>query len=188
MAAFLSFADLGIRPPCLFLGWEHLHCASRNASVHCASALPFTLARWAISIDGSGGKDGAPASWAAIVLANDGHLRLQPYTAFAGLVLGPQQSQSVGGVSCTSTTAEGTALAWTLLWIIAKSRGLAVLIVYDATVGIDVAQGHYSWHAEAKLSFVLFCVPSPSSRPRTLLLASSMRLLIRAILGMNWRR
>ena len=63
-----------------------------------------------IAIDGSGGKDGAPASWAVIVLANDGHLQFRPYTAFAGLVLGPEQFQSVGAVGCNSTTAEGTAL------------------------------------------------------------------------------
>ena len=123
--------------------------------MHCANGLPFTLARRAISIDGSGGKDGAPASWAAIVLANDGHMRLKPYTAFAGWVLGPQQSQSVGTVSCNSTPAEGAALAWTLLWVIAISRGLPVSIVYDAIVGIDVAQGHASWHADANLSFVV---------------------------------
>ena len=57
------------------LEWEHVHCASRDALVHCANGLPFTLARRAISIDGSGGKDGAPASRAAIALANDGHLQ-----------------------------------------------------------------------------------------------------------------
>ena len=156
--------------------------------MHCANALAISLAYWVISIDGSGGEDGAPASRAVIVLANDGHLHFKPYTAFAGLVLGPQPFQSVGLVSVNSITAEGTALAWTLLWIIANSRGLPVLIVYDATVGIDVAQGHASWHAEAKLS--LSCVlraPSPSSRPRKLVLASSRRLLTRAILGMNWR-
>ena len=39
-----------------------------------------------ISIDGSGGKDGAPASWAVIVLANDGHLQFKPYTAFCRIV------------------------------------------------------------------------------------------------------
>ena len=83
--------------------------------------MPIMLARWVISIDGSGGKDGAPASWAVIVLANDGHLQFEPYTAFAGLFLGPHQSQSVGVVTCNSTTAEGTALTWTLLWIIANS-------------------------------------------------------------------
>ena len=125
--------------------------------MHCANALPFTLACWVISIDGSGGKDVAPASWAVVVLANDGHVQSKPYTACAGLVLGPQQSQSVGFVSCNSTTAEGTALAWTLLWIIAKSRGLAVLIVYDATVGNDVAQGRASWHAEATVVLLLAC-------------------------------
>ena len=125
--------------------------------VHCANALPFTLARWVISIDGSGGKDGAPASCAVIVIANIGHLQFKPYTAFAGLVLGPQQSQSVGAVSWNSITAEGTALAWNLLRSIAYSRGLPGLIVYDATVGIDVAQGHASWHAEAKLSSFCAC-------------------------------
>ena len=121
--------------------------------MHCANALPFTLACWVTSIGGNGGKDGAPASWAVVVLANDGHVQLKPYTACAGLVLGPQQSQSVGAVSCNAITAEGTALAWTLFWIIANCRGLPVLIVYDATVGIDVAQGHAPWHAEATLSF-----------------------------------
>ena len=75
------------------LEWEHLQGASRDALAQSANALPFTLARWLISIDGSGGKDGAPASWAVLVLSNDGHLQLKPYTAFcAGLVLGPQQS------------------------------------------------------------------------------------------------
>ena len=44
------------------------------------------------------------------------------------------------------------------LWAIAISRGLPVLIVYDATVGIDVAQGHASWHVEAKLSLIVFFV------------------------------
>ena len=44
---------------------------------------------------------------------------------------------------------------FTLLWVIANSRGLPVLIFYDATVGIDAAQGHGSWPAEAKFpSFV----------------------------------
>ena len=89
--------------------------------MHGANALPFTLERMVISIGGSGGKDGAPASWAVIVLANDGHLRFEPYTAFAGLFLGPHQSQSVGAVTCNSTTAEGAALTWTLLWIIVNS-------------------------------------------------------------------
>ena len=43
-----------------------------------------------------------------------------------------------------------------LLWVIANSRGLPVLIVYDATVGIDAAQGHASWHAAAaRLSSLL---------------------------------
>ena len=123
MSAFLSFEDLGICPPCLN-GWNGniYMCASRDALVHCANALPFTLARRAISIDGSGGKDGAPASRAVIVLANDGHLHFKPYTAFAGLVLGPKQSQIVGAVSCNSIIAEGTALAWTLLWILANPR------------------------------------------------------------------
>ena len=79
--------------------------------MHCANALPFTLARWVISIDGSGGKDGAPASWAVLAIANDGDLQFKPYTAFAGLALGPQQSQSVGAVSCNATTAEGTVIA-----------------------------------------------------------------------------
>ena len=77
-----------------------------------------------------------------------------PYTAYAGLVLGPQQSPSVGVVRCKSITPEGTAFAWTLLWTIANSRGLPFLVVYDATVGIVVAQGHASWHAEADLSSV----------------------------------
>ena len=84
--------------------------------MHGANALPFTLARMVISIGGSGGKDGAPASWAVIVLANDGHLQfLKPYSACAGLDVGPQHAQSVGKVSCNYTTAEGAALAWTLL-------------------------------------------------------------------------
>ena len=46
-------------------------------------------------------------------------------------------------------------VALTLLWVIAIFRGLPVLIVYDAIVGIDVAQGHASWHADANLSFVV---------------------------------
>ena len=88
MTAFLSFADLGVRPTCLFvLEWEHFHCASRGDLVQCANDLPFTLACWVISIDGCGGKDETPASWAMTVLANDGHLQFKPYTAFAGLIL-----------------------------------------------------------------------------------------------------
>ena len=71
------------------------------------------------------------------------------------------------------------------MWIIAKSRGLPVLTVYDAIVGIDVAQGHPL--GTRRRTCPSFCVPSPSARPRKLVFASSMRLLIRAILGMNWR-
>ena len=100
-----------VPPPLpVLLEGEHLHCASRDASVHCANALAISLACWVISIDGSGGKDGAPASRGVIVIANDGHLHFKPYTAFAGLFLGPQPSQSVGLVSCNSIIAEALRL------------------------------------------------------------------------------
>ena len=83
MTAFLSFCrpwQSPYLPDSLEL--EHSHCASRDYLVHCANALPLSLARWVISIDGSGGNDGAPASWAVIAIANDGHLQFKPYRVF----------------------------------------------------------------------------------------------------------
>ena len=87
MSAFLSFEDFGIRPPCLNVWNGNIYmCASRDALVHCANALPFTLARWVISSYGSGGKDEAPSSWAVIVFANDGHLQFKNAHSFCRIV------------------------------------------------------------------------------------------------------